>query len=535
MGEHVEINNEYCTVLDDFDSEQRFTIVPVSEILIIISDHIYNMTHEITFEKFFAGDFDLAEWLREEILLREDEIALTATRFGDGLWDNTWTEESGEESHDDKWEDQVNNPLHLNTRQSETYRLATVAHNRQVDEFEDYGTPIRRRFPLLPLRGSRTEVRPGSQSSMPDLENLELNEVKPFKGKGKDKGLPHNNPTTVERNSVQPKDFQHKIPKSIVVEIFINNHPFRALIHTGSLADFISSKIVDLLKLSPMHLAKPLPCQLAASGSRTMITCSVDVELRYQDIAEMRHFDIINLENYDIILGTPFLYQHKVLIGFNPPRIIIGSTPMVQMDGSDVIQISSLAATVFEEDLLKIREQLRREASDLCKSAEETPLPPLRAINHRIPLKEENKTYPWRPSRCPEAIRHLWNKKRDSYLKTGRWKFATGQNASPMLILHKKPGPGGEIRIRTVLDKRQVNENTRKMVSPLPNMETILSNVLRHRYRTLIDGKDAYEQIRIEPSDVPSVLPIRTPSSSQIASSSNTGRAINECQRHFTL
>ena len=26
-----------------------------------------------------------------------------------------------------------------------------------------------------------------------------------------------------------------------------------------------------------------------------------------------------NLDNYDVILGTPFLYQHKVAIGLNPP------------------------------------------------------------------------------------------------------------------------------------------------------------------------------------------------------------------------
>jgi len=196
--------------------------------------------------------------------------------------------------------------------------------------------------------GLQANVRSGSQSSMHNLENLELNEVKPFKKKGKDKGLPHSNPTMVERNSAQPKDFQCKIPKSIVVKLFINNHPFHVLINTESLADFISSKIVDLLKLSPTHLAKPLPCQLAASGSRTMITYSIDVELHYHDIAEMQHFDIINLENYDIILGTPFLYQHKVLIGFNPPRVIVGLTPMVQMDGLDVIQISSLLVTVFD-------------------------------------------------------------------------------------------------------------------------------------------------------------------------------------------
>jgi hypothetical protein len=42
----------------------------------------------------------------------------------------------------------------------------------------------------------------------------------------------------------------------------------------------------------------------------------------------------------------------------------------------------------------------------------------------------------------------------------------------------------------------------KKLLSPLPNMETILSNVLRHKYRSLIDGKDTYEQIRVVPKHV---------------------------------
>jgi len=167
-----------------------------------------------------------------------------------------------------------------------------------------------------------------------------------------------------------------------------------------------------------MHLAKPPPCHLAASGSRMMITCGVEADLQYQDKAERHHFDVINLESYNVILGTPFLYEHKILIGFNPVWVIIGSTPITSMNGPDVVEISSLAAKLFEEDLDKIRNQLRHEAEDLCKSAEETLLPTLRTINHRIPLKDENKMYQWQPSRCPEALKHLWQAKRDSYLKT---------------------------------------------------------------------------------------------------------------------
>ena len=60
------------------------------------------------------------------------------------------------------------------------------------------------------------------------------------------------------------------------------------------------------------------------------------VQLQYQGIKETRTFDIINLNNYDLILGTPWMHQHQVCIGFNPARIVIGSDePLPLKVGTD--------------------------------------------------------------------------------------------------------------------------------------------------------------------------------------------------------
>ena len=63
------------------------------------------------------------------------------------------------------------------------------------------------------------------------------------------------------------------------------------------------------------------------------------------------------------------------------------------------------------------------------------------------------------------------------------------------MIILKKPGPKGELRIRTVFDRTALNANTRKVAS---HIETILNVVAGYRYRSLIAGRDAYEQIRVE-------------------------------------
>jgi hypothetical protein len=264
----------------------------------------------------------------------------------------------------------------------------------------------------------------------------------------------------------------------------------------------MSTTLADQLKVTKVQLEKPLPIQLAVQGSRTKANWGTVVDFGYQDIESKRYFDIINLDNYDLILGTPFLYQHKVVVGLNHPRISIGSREPLPMQGEQVTTLASRAMDLHENDLDEIRESLVEYASDLFKDVIDTPLPPLRDINHTIPLIDENKVLNWRPSKCPEPLRHLWGPKRDAYIKTGRWRIHAGPNASPMLLLRKPDPPGSPARLRTVFDLRERNANTVKVSSQMPDMEMILARVSRRKYWSLIDLKDAYEQIRIVPEHV---------------------------------
>ncbi|KAF8593033.1 hypothetical protein BDV93DRAFT_428861, partial [Ceratobasidium sp. AG-I] len=236
----------------------------------------------------------------------------------------------------------------------------------------------------------------------------------------------------MEWNASRPKDFEQKVPKPLVVEVKVNGHTARALLDSGSLRDFISTTLVDLLKLEKERLAKPIGLQMAVSGSRSSINYSTSVNLSYQSIAEKRRLDVINLESYDMILGSPFLFQHKVTMCMNPPGVHVGSAVAEEMRGELVTTIASCATELLEDELEK------GESRDICLTAASTPLPPLRVINHRIPLINDNKIYAWRNSRCPEALRGEWEKKFQAYLGTGRWEYATGKNTVPMLFIAKK-------------------------------------------------------------------------------------------------
>ena len=91
---------------------------------------------------------------------------------------------------------------------------------------------------------------------------------------------------------------------------------------------------------------------------------------------------------------------------FNPCGFSIGSPESLPIEGSEVTRVSCMQAGFpnrpenlqnkdlvdsDDSDIAVLREQLREEATDLCRA--DTPLPPLRAINHRIDLIDENKTY----------------------------------------------------------------------------------------------------------------------------------------------
>ncbi|QRV81672.1 Transposon Ty3-I Gag-Pol polyprotein [Ceratobasidium sp. AG-Ba] len=319
----------------------------------------------------------------------------------------------------------------------------------------------------------------------------------------------------IERNSSVPKDLERKTSSALIAEVFINSKSCRALFDSGSLGDFISSTIVDQLKIKAEVLAKPIGLSMAVAGSRSQIKHCATVNIKYQKIDTEYTIDIANLDRYDLILGTPFMHRHSIVLAFNPHGIIVRSPQPLPLTGPLVKSISSCAADVYEEQLELIRTDLRKDAEKVCKKASETPLPPLRAINHRIPIIDETKTYSWRSSRCPEALWPQWTAKEKAYVASGRWEYATGRNAVPMLLIPKK-SKDGELQLRTVLDKREQNANTYKSASPLPDIQEILWKVSQYPFKSLIDGKDAFEQIRIDPRDVHLSL-FSTPSGTMIS------------------
>jgi hypothetical protein len=149
-----------------------------------------------------------------------------------------------------------------------------------------------------------------------------------------------------------------------------------------------------------------------------------------------------------------------------------------------------------EKDIPRLRERWMELSVDIMSGVPEK-MPPLRAVNHRIPLIDEKKSYHYHLPRCPDAMKEQLIDKINRYVRAGWWKAVQTDQAAPMLCIPKKTG-----LLRTAIDCRKRNENTLKDVTPFPDQDQIRMDCARAKYRSKIDMSDAYEQIRIIGEDV---------------------------------
>ena len=83
------------------------------------------------------------------------------------------------------------------------------------------------------------------------------------------------------------------------------------------------------------------------------------------------------------------------------------------------------------------------------------------------------------------------------------------------MLLIPKPGTKPP-ELRTVVDLQERNKNTRKLTSPLPDMEGMLRCTASKPFRMALDLKNAYKQIRIVPEHVDRSA-VTTPDSNMVS------------------
>ena len=76
-------------------------------------------------------------------------------------------------------------------------------------------------------------------------------------------------------------------------------------------------------------------------------------QLKYQGIDEKHTFDVINLNSYDLILGTPWMHQHQICIGFNPAHVVVGSNEALPLKMGRDTKLMVNAILLEEKGIVK--------------------------------------------------------------------------------------------------------------------------------------------------------------------------------------
>ncbi|KAJ3979311.1 hypothetical protein F5890DRAFT_1558899 [Lentinula detonsa] len=118
-----------------------------------------------------------------------------------------------------------------------------------------------------------------------------------------------------------------------------------------------------------------------------------------------------------------------------------------------------------DKDIPRLRSKWIDSCKDIMSGVPER-MPPLREINHTIPLIDEKKKYRYYLPRCPDSLRGQLAEKIAKYVRAGWWKPMNVQQAAPMLCIPKKDGT-----LRVTIDYRERNLNTEKDVTPLPDQD----------------------------------------------------------------
>ncbi|KAJ1703891.1 hypothetical protein LUZ63_003670 [Rhynchospora breviuscula] len=311
---------------------------------------------------------------------------------------------------------------------------------------------------------------------------------------------------------------------------FIRKLPILALIDSGSTHSFIHPSIVHLNKI-PTVTSHPMLVK-TASGSKLLsdLKCQ-PLKFQLQNHEFEGEFRVLEVQGYDIILGMDWIakvgpmvidcVQGLVKLTYLDKEISLQVQKEVaevklchgeiclskeQKKGSDII-VAQLFLTQMEshnhdsagrDNTPHILPQLQEVINSFgLVFSNPSSLPPVRSIDHQIPLKSDALPVNIRPYRFSHFQKLEIEKIVEELLVSGYIRASTSPFASPILLVKKK-----DQTWRLCVDYRKLNDNTIKNKFPIPIIDDLLDELHGAKFFSKIDLKSGYHQIRMFESDI---------------------------------
>jgi hypothetical protein len=345
-------------------------------------------------------------------------------------------------------------------------------------------------------------------------------------------------------------------PDPIICEAYIDDRPVRGLVDSGAQADVLSADVALALGLELHRLIAPVHAELGVDGHTVRLAVYSHAPFRSGHInLPPRPFFVGRLPaGIDVLLGLPWMRDTSVSVsadsvfvtpaGPHVPVIDLAArrfnnqpapnfkdlgfvdAPMSVIDQHrfalcaiaadtprleewidleprnpllDVQDDPSTPDLTADEAEAQVAALLREFSHILVDELATDQIPPFRPVNHSIPLIDESVTIRPRSYPIPDRYKEQFAAHVNKYVESGQWSPQALESACAMFAIPKHDRTQG----RFVVNLKPRNANTRKMQTPLPDMRSMRVTVTSHPYRSQLDFKAAFEQVRIITEHVP--------------------------------
>ncbi|VDB94411.1 unnamed protein product [Peniophora sp. CBMAI 1063] len=183
-------------------------------------------------------------------------------------------------------------------------------------------------LPALESVSDTSEEELDSESedeSSDDEHTIDVSPRNPYRVRREAQFMARNVARSPVQNNIRPKNAQSvQRPKPSPNAMMcmttygeVNGVQALILFDTGSTCDSITPTLATAAKVKAVALDPPFTLQLGCVGSKSKVSWGATHSLTLGDVTiPTMYSDIVNAAGYDMILGTPFMHDHGVMLDF---------------------------------------------------------------------------------------------------------------------------------------------------------------------------------------------------------------------------